>query len=85
MKVHTVSRVLPRNETTTENIEEVVESLIKSVPMLGKSLLKIEREVIYGYAIVSVVVRVYWTPVVNRRAIRDSLARVNRILMGTTI
>ena len=81
MPVCEVSNVLPRRGTTTENIELTVAKLISELPLLGKSLIKLETEVIYGYAIISVVVRAHWIPALNRRAICNSMARLNKRLM----
>ena len=84
MLVHKISVALPR-ETTSESIESEISGMVKSFNMLGKSLVKIEKEVIYGYAIVSVAVRIYWVPAVNRRAICDSLDRVNKLILANNI
>lgn len=84
MPVHKISAVLPR-ETTSESIESEISGMVKSFNMLGKSLVKIEKEVLYGYAIVSVAVRIYWVPTINRRAICDSLDRVNKLVMANNI
>ena len=81
MPIYEASQILPRHETTTEIIETTMEELVNSLPLLGSALVSLEREVIYGYAIVSVVVRAHWIPTLNRRAIRNSVARLNKRLM----